>query len=41
MKLNPIENEIFEAFRKNEKKIMESIIFLKLNGYKITKDKKI
>tara|TARA_R100000951_G_scaffold114108_1_gene117633 strand:- start:2128 stop:2253 length:126 start_codon:yes stop_codon:yes gene_type:complete len=41
MKPNPIENQIFEAFRKNEKKIMESIIFLKLNGYNVQKEKKI
>tara|TARA_R110002153_G_scaffold5020_4_gene23393 strand:- start:7583 stop:7708 length:126 start_codon:yes stop_codon:yes gene_type:complete len=41
MKTNPIENETFDAFRKNEQKIMESIIFLKLNGYEITREKKI
>ncbi len=34
-KPNAFENEIFNAFRVKEKKIKDSIEFLKLNGYKV------
>jgi|TARA_R110002020_G_scaffold247304_2_gene461245 hypothetical protein len=39
-KTQPFENEIFEAYRVKEKKIMEAIIFLKLNGYKVYEETK-
>lgn len=35
---HPFENEIFNAFRVNERKIKKYIEFLKENGYKIYKE---
>jgi hypothetical protein len=41
MKTNAFENEIFEAFRINERKINESKKFLEENGFEVKKkDKK-
>ncbi len=37
-KVHPFENEIFNAFRVNEKKIKKSINFLHKNGYKVYKE---
>ena len=37
MKHNAFESEIFEAFRKNEKKINESKKFLEQNGFEVKK----
>jgi hypothetical protein len=39
-KHHAFENEIFNAFRVKEKKIKESIEFLKSNGYKIYQETK-
>ncbi len=40
MKVNAFENEIFEAFRINERKINESKKFLEKNGYEVKKANK-
>tara|TARA_R100000900_G_scaffold134889_1_gene112249 strand:- start:346 stop:471 length:126 start_codon:yes stop_codon:yes gene_type:complete len=37
-KHHPFENEIFNAFRINERKIKKAKEFLKENGYKIYKE---
>jgi hypothetical protein len=34
---HPFENQIFDAFRKREKKIKKYIKYLKENGYKCSK----
>lgn len=37
----PFNNEIFEEYRVNQKKISEAIVLLKNNGYTVTKEKEI
>ena len=39
-KIHPFENQIFNAFRVKEKKIKDSIEFLKENGYKVYQETK-
>ncbi len=39
MKHNAIENEIFDAYRKQQKEIQKSIQILKKHNYKIYKNK--
>ena len=37
----PFNNEIFEEYRVNQKKVSEAIVLLKNNGYTVTKGKEI